>query len=377
MMDILLWLGAVLWILLFLQLIVNRALARDLSRTQLKAVKNPPLVSIVVPARNEERSIREAVASFCTQDYPLFEVLVVDDRSTDATPQILAELRTRFANLKVIDGRDPPAGWLGKPNALEIGRKEAKGQWLLFVDADVVYAPDLLSRAVAQVVREKADMLFLAPNFTTKGVMEAVLMSTIYLVGAAAFPAYLATHSKSKRFAAGGGVFNLVRRDALTVCGAFESIKDAVVDDVALGYKVKAAGCRLAGAMAGSLIRIRMYHSASETVEGFTKNIYPLARQLPWLLPIPFVGGLLLTLLPYYSFFGGLLAGFISVPAATSLIFMHMVFGLISLFFQQPWYIAFLNPLREVGWWWIMLRSIVVYHRRGIVWRGRSYSNKN
>ena len=377
MMDILLWLGAVLWILLFLQLIVNRALARDLSRTQFKAVKNPPLVSIVVPARNEERSIREAVASFCTQDYPLFEVLVVDDRSTDATPQILAELRRRFANLKVIDGREPPAGWLGKPNALEIGRKEAKGQWLLFVDADVVYAPALLSRAVAQVVREKADMLFLAPNFTTKGVMEAVLMSTIYLVGAAAFPAYLATHSKSKLFAAGGGVFNLVRRDALTVCGAFESIKDAVVDDVALGYKVKAAGCRLAGAMAGSLIRIRMYHSASETVEGFTKNIYPLARQLPWLLPIPFVSGLVLTLLPYYSFFGGLLAGVISVPAATSLIFMHMVFGCISLFFQQPWYIAFLNPLREVGWWWIMLRSMFVYHRRGIVWRGRSYMNKN
>ena len=377
MMNLLLWLGAVIWILLFIQLIVNRVLARDLSKTKLKTVKNPPFVSIIVPARNEERSIREAVVSFCTQDYPLFEVLVVDDRSTDATPQILAELRTRFSNLKVIEGRDPPPGWLGKPNALEIGRREAKGQWLLFVDADVVYAPDLLSRTIAYVVREEADMLFLAPNFITKGVMEAVLMSTIYLVAAAAFPIYLATHSKSKRFAGGGGVFNLVHRDALIACGAFESIKDAVVDDVALGYKVKAAGCRLAGAMAGSLIRIRMYHSASETVEGFTKNIYPLARQLPWLLPIPFVGGLLLTILPYYVFFAGLLAGCISVPAATSLILMHMVFACISFFFEQPWYIAFLNPLREIGWWWIMMRSLVVYHRKGIVWRGRSYRNKN
>ena len=377
MMNLFLWLGAIIWILLFMQLIANRALARDLSKTKLKTVENPPFVSIIVPARNEERSIREAVASFCTQDYPLFEVLVVDDRSTDATPQILAELLTRFSNLKVIEGRDPPPGWLGQPNALEIGRREAKGQWLLFVDADVVYAPDLLSRTIAYVVREEADMLFLAPNFITKGVMEAVLMSTIYLVAAAAFPLYLATHSKSKRFAGGGGVFNLVHRDALNVCGAFESIKDAVVDDVALGYKVKAAGCRLAGAMAGSLIRIRMYHSASETVEGFTKNIYPLARQLPWLLPIPFMGGLLLTILPYYAFFDGLLAGFISVPAATSLIFMHMVFGCVSFFFEQPWYIAFLNPLREIGWWWIMLRSLVVYHRKGIVWRGRSYRNKN
>jgi glycosyltransferase involved in cell wall biosynthesis len=377
MMDILLWLGAVIWTLLFIQLIVNRALARDLSRTKLAPVNTPPFVSIVVPARNEERSIRQAVTSFCTQDYPLFEVLVVDDRSTDATPRILAELRRRFPNLKVIDGRDPPAGWLGKPNALEIGRKRAKGEWLLFVDADVVYAPDLLSRSIAYAVRQEADMLFLAPNFTTKGVMEAVLMSTIYLVGAAAFPAYLAIHSKSKRFAGGGGVFNLVRRDALTACGAFKSIRDAVVDDIALGYKVKAAGCRLAGAMAGSLIRIRMYHGAAETVEGFTKNMYPLTRQLPWLLPVPFVGGLLLTLLPYYAFLDGVLSGFISVPAATSLIFMHMVFICISLFFQQPWYIVFLNPLREVGWWWIMLRSLVVYHRKGIVWRGRSYRRKN
>ena len=169
----------------------------------------------------------------------------------------------------------------------------------------------------------------------------------------------------------------MVHRDNLIAFGASESIEDAVVDDVALGYKVKAAGCRLAGAMAGSLIRIRMYHSASETVEGFTKNIYPLARQLPWLLPIPFVGGLLLTILPYYVFFAGLLAGCISVPAATSLILMHMVFACISFFFEQPWYIAFLNPLREIGWWWIMMRSLVVYHRKGIVWRGRSYRNKN
>ena len=372
-MDILLWLGAVLWILFFVQLMVNRALALDLSRTKFEAVKNPPLVSIIVPARNEERSIREAVSSFCTQDYPLFEVLVVDDRSTDATPQILAELRTRFSNLKVLDGRDPPDGWLGKPNALEIGRKEAKGEWLLFVDADVVYGPALLSRAISYVLGQKADMLFLVPNFTTKGVMEAALMSNIYFLGAAAFPAYLAIHSKSKRFAGGSGVFNLVRRDALTACNAFESLKDEVIDDVGLGYKVKAAGCRLAGAMPGPLIRIRMYHGALETIEGFTKNMYPLARQLPWLLPIPLVSGLLLTLLPYYGFLNGLLAGFVSVPATISLVFMHVVFGCIAAFFRQPWYIAFLNPLREVGWWWIMMRSLVVYHQKGIVWRGRSY----
>ena len=158
MLEMLLWAGAVLWIFLFAQLMINRALARDLSRTKLEAVKNPPFVSIIVPARNEEESIEKAVTSFCSQDYPLIEVIVVDDGSTDATPQILAALKTRFSNLKVIDGQDPPDGWMGKPNALEIGKNEARGQWLLFVDADVVYAPDLLRRAIAFVMRKEAAM---------------------------------------------------------------------------------------------------------------------------------------------------------------------------------------------------------------------------
>lgn len=373
MLDVLLWAGAALWILILLQLLVNRALSPDLSRRRPDPQPDCPPVSIVVPARNEERSIREAVSSFCSQVYPDFEVIVVDDRSTDATPEILAELATRFSTLQVVEGVDPPPGWLGKPNALQIGTSRARGEWILFVDADVVYAPDLLARAVAHARQRRVAMLVLFPNFTTGGVIEASLMSCLYFIGMAVAPLWLVMHSRSRHFAAGGGVFNLVHRDALRACGAFESLRNEVIDDVGLGYRVKATGARIAVALSGPLMKIRMYHGARETVRGFTKNVYPLFRPFPWALPVPFVGGFVMSLLPYYGLVRRLFAGEVSIPACISLALMHLVFALIAVFFRQPWAIVFLNPVRELGWWWIFLRSLIAFHRRGVVWRGRTY----
>ncbi|MCK4660936.1 MAG: glycosyltransferase [Phycisphaerae bacterium] len=373
--EIILWVGAALWSVFLLQFIVNWILVRDVSRIEITPPDEWPFVSIVVPARDEERGIGAAVRSFCKQDYPGLEVIVVDDGSSDATPQILAELQAEFLNLTVIPGQDPPAGWLGKPNALEIGRKRAKGDWLLFVDADVVYAPDLVRRAICHALCEEAGMLFAYPCLGTRGVFEAAIMSALYLVPFAVFPTFLVSRTKSRLFAQGGGVFNLVRRDALEACGAFGCLKSAVIDDIGLGYAVKRAGFKETVVMAGPLIRLRMYESARETIEGFTKNLYHFLRMRPWGLPLPFVAGTVLSLLPYYGFAVALACGSVSVPASISLVCMHTVLGLIARVFRQPWYIAFLNPLRELCWWWILIRSLVRYRRHGVVWRGRKYED--
>jgi len=373
--EILLWIGAGLWIVFLLQFIINWILVPDIRKVTCAAPAEWPLVSIVVPARNEEREIRKAVTSFCTQDYAALEVIVVDDGSTDATPRILAELQARFGHLTVVKGQDPPEGWLGKPNALEIGRKHAKGEWLLFVDADVVYAPDLLRRVIPYVLRERAGMLFLYPRLTTGEVLEAAAMSTLYLAAFAVCPMFLVSRTKSKLLALGGGVFNLVRRDALEAGGAFESLRNAVVDDVGMGRVVKAAGYRQAVALAGPLIRIRMYDGFGETVEGFSKNAYPMFRRHWWLLPIPVVVGALVSLLPYAGFALALAGGSVSVPASISLACMHVILAVLALRFRQSWCIAFLNPVRELCWWWIILRSFVRYRRHGVVWRGRTYGS--
>ncbi|MCH7814386.1 MAG: glycosyltransferase [Planctomycetes bacterium] len=355
------------------QLILNRLLLADLSRGPVPADGVWPFVSVVVPARNEERGIRAAVTSFCTLDYPSFEVIVVDDGSTDGTAAILADLQAEHERLQVVTGVEPPPGWLGKPHALEQGRGRARGDWMLFVDADVVYAPDLLRRAMAYAQVHELGMLTLCPRVTTGGVIEAVLMSSVYLFAFAATPMFLANRRRFGWVAAGVGSFNLVRREALEACGAFASLPDSIIDDVMLGRKVKGAGYALHLGLAGPLIRVRMYESARAAVAGFAKNTFPAMRRRPWTIAVPFVLGMLVTVLPYYGFLRGLTLGTLNLPAAISLAAMHLVLGGLAVWFRQPWPVAVLNPIREFGWWWIVLRSMVLYYRRGLVWRGRNY----
>ena len=374
LLDVLLWISVVIWVFFALNFICNLIFMGPLPKDAPEPDGGWPFVSIVVPARDEEKGIRAGVTSFCSLDYPSFEVIVVDDGSTDDTPKILAELKEQFSNLRVVQGKEPPDGWLGKPNALEAGRKEATGEWLLFVDADVIYGPDLLRRAMALGLQREAGMVFLGPHFDSEEVIEANVLSHLYFIAAAAGPTYLATVSKSKLFAAGGGPFNLVRRDALEACGAFESIKDAVADDVRLGFAVKGAGFRLATGWAGDALHVRMYEGSAATIEGFTKNIFPILRQHPWALPIPIVGGFFIVFMPYIGFAAGLASGDIRPQVYVTLGLMHAMMGLIAALFQQPWHIIFLNPVRELAWWWIILRSCIAYYRKGIVWRGRRYT---
>lgn len=371
---VLLWISAGLWALFFIQTLLNWLLVPELSRQKSPSPTQWPFVSIVVPARNEESAIRKAVSSFCNQDYEGFEVIVVDDQSTDQTPDILRNLRSEHVNLTVIAGTEPPEGWLGKTNALEVGRTAAKGNWILFVDADVVYAPDLLRRAIAYVLEQDAAMLVLWPRYMTEGVLEAIMMSSLYLVVFAAFPLFMVARSRSRWFAAGSGVFNLVRRDALQDCAAFESLRNSVFDDFALGHRVKGTGHAVAVAPAITLVQIRMYHGIRELFHGCTKNVYHLAgRRSPWLMPLGFLLAMILSLLPYIGLVAGLIGGSVSAAAIAALALMHLVMACTVIRFHQPWYVACSNPVRELFWWGIVLWSCISYHRSGIIWRGRQY----
>ncbi|MCP4594209.1 MAG: glycosyltransferase [bacterium] len=370
-----LWVGAGLWMVFLVLFVVNWLAIPELSRVPGSPPAHWPHVSIVVPARDEADGIRRAVSSFCRQDYPSFEVIVVDDRSTDATPQILAELKEQFQNLKVVPGSDPPEGWLGKPFALQLGSQHARGDWLLFVDADIEYAPDLLRRALPYVLERDVGMLFLFPRLLTGEWLEAVIMSTLYLGPFAIFPTFLISRTRSGLLALGGGMFNLVRRDAFEASGAFESLRNAVVDDVGMGRVVKQAGFKQAVALAGPLIRVRMYAGARATIDGFSKNAYPMFRRHWWLLPIPLSLGLVVSVVPYVGLTAGIIAGTLSTPAMISLGCMHVILAGLAWRLRQPWYVALLNPVRELCWWWILLRSAVRYFRYGLLWRGRSYGS--
>src|SRR6266851_642380 len=202
-----------------------------------------PRVSVLVPARNEERGVAAGVEPLVALDYPDFDVIVVDDRSTDRTGEILETLARRSPRLRVISGSDPPEGWLGKPHALALASRAATGDLLLFVDADVRYDRRALAEAVDLLEAENADLLALLPRIEARGFWENVLMP--YL-GVSLFfgPAFLANRDRPKWFAIGGGTGNLIRRRAYDAVGGYDALRDSVVDDVHLAWKVKRAGFR-------------------------------------------------------------------------------------------------------------------------------------
>ncbi len=371
--DILLWIGTGVWILFLLQGILNAVLVRDLARVDADPPGQWPFVSYVVPARNEESGIHQAVSSFCSQDYPAFEVIVVNDRSTDRTQAILDQLKGEYSNLTVVAGTDPPDGWLGKPNALQKGLDAARGDWILMVDADALHAPDVLRRAMAFGLADKAGMVTVRPRHVTDGLIEAVLMSGVNFFFFVATPIFLVRYSRSVLFSTGSPVFNLIRRDALEACGGFACLKQAVVDDLEIGFQIKRAGYRLSVAFAGLLIGHRMYRGARDTVHGFAKTTFPTISKHPWLLPLYFAVASVVSFLPFVGLGMSLIDGHIRVPAIISLALMHIVFAGMAWRYREPWYITFLNPLRELGWLWIFTRSAILYYRKGLVWRGRSY----
>lgn len=371
--NILLWVSASVWIFFFIQGLINGWLVRHLDKINAPTPDHWPRVSFVVPARDEQDGIRRAVTSFCQQDYPNFEVIVVNDRSTDDTGRILSELQDKFSNLIVVEGTEPAEGWLGKPNALVQGEARASGEWILMADADSVHDSQVLRRAVAYGIQEGVGMVAIRPRLVSQGILEAVLMSAINFGFLVASPMFLVRHSKIKMFATGSPVFNLIRRDALNACGGFACLKRAVVDDVEIGFCVKSAGFGLAVAFSGKLINHRMYSGARATVRGFQKTTFPAIKSVPWILVLYWLGGPILSFLPYYGLATGLVHGNTSVPTVISLTMMHTVFAWIVWRYQEPWYIIFLNPLREAGWIWIYTRSFFTYTRKGLVWRGRVY----
>lgn len=246
-----------------------------------------PFVSIVVPARNEERDVEDATRSKCMQEDPSFEVVVVDDRSSDDTRRILAGLEREYpCILRVVEGVEPPLDWLGKPHALHEGaraaRAHAPSEWLVFSDADVHFATDLVARALAHVERERLDFLSVFPALEMKSFGERLMTPSVANVGFCYLPGWLMNLPRARVFGGGAGVFNLVRRDLFEEIGGHEALRSSVVDDIQLGRHARLAGGRTGCAWALDVVSVRMYHGFRETAKGFAKNgYYGIGANLP------------------------------------------------------------------------------------------------
>lgn len=353
------------WFLALLRTIVNLVLIPRL-RADATAAREP-LVSVIIPARDEARIIERTVRAFLAQTYPNLEIVVVNDRSVDGTGEILRTIGDE--RLRVIDGDEPPAGWLGKPWALHQGSRLARGELLLFVDADVVYSSAAVRAAVAHWELRRPVLLSFLPYFEMQGLGENAAMPMLAIFCFTFLPAWFSNRSRIAALAIGGGTGNLIVRERYEAIGGHEALKDSVVDDVALARLVRRSGESTEIVRADDLVSLRMYHGLAEVVEGFTKNAFAVFGR-------NYVAGILITagsvvfhILPY----GLALAGDRISMATVAVITVTRLILFRSLRYRLD-NALLLHPMMAGIWTWIFVRSLwITGIRRKLLWRGRTY----
>lgn len=354
-------------------------LERGLPRLGTPGVPEPdrwPRVSLVIPACNEVDTLEAAVASRLAQDYPDLELVLVDDRSSDGTSALVDRLAAADARVKALHITHLPEGWLGKLHALHRGAEAATGDWLLFTDADVHFAPDTVRRAMA--LCEARSWNFLTVLFQlrpTSFLLDTAVSTTMRMIGTAARLHRVADPSSSASM--GAGVFNLVRRDMLARTRGFEWLKLEIADDAALGQMVKRAGGRCGVAHALGHVSVELYPSLGAMARGCEKAGFGVMGQLSntrlvlsCLLFLLIETAPLLALAPGWpAWLRGL--GMVGMGAALA------TCALASHVLRRPLLPTLAFPVGTLLFVTLLLRSgWLGWRRGGIVWRGTLYPTK-
>jgi chlorobactene glucosyltransferase len=356
------------------------------------AIQSSPLISIVIPARNEARNIHRCLTTLDSQTYPYLEVIVVDDRSTDVTPQILKDFassrETRHRKEEgppfiIVHGEDLPPGWTGKPFALTQGYAVAQGEWLCFIDADTFASPNLIASTFHAAISLQADMLSILTYQELETFWEKVILPLVFTALSVGFPAER-VNDPEKPDAIANGQFILIRRSVYQAVGGHKAVQDEIAEDKALAALVKGNGYRLVVGDGRDLARTRMYTSLPEIWEGWTKNIFLGLQDRLWLLALGAVVGLIGALaLPLWTLLSlNWVVTSDSWMASLALMQSIALWGYLlykriqaSLSMDISPLYAFALPLGALIFTLMMLTSAYrVLSGKGVTWRGRSYS---
>jgi chlorobactene glucosyltransferase len=368
------WLLAAPWILVLL-LILSRYLVHGPRLRDYEPLTSGPLVSVIIPARNEARNIERCVRSVLATTYSPIEVIVVDDRSTDATAGIVEQWAGN--QVRLVRGVEPPAGWFGKQWAIMQGYRVATGDLLLFADADTRHEPELLPRAVRGLQDERVDLFTVLPRQEMLTFWERLIQPHVFVALESRF-AYLASVNRTRTHwnAIANGQFILTTRVAYDAAGTHEAVKHGVAEDVLLAQSYVRAGKDIFIAQAREFMTTRMYASLSEILAGWTKN---LASGAPLMAP-PI--RLVRAVLPYLMWLPAL---FWLMPpilwittgwqfAIVATIVSLLTWILVYAADRAPLWYALLYPLGATMVGFIMIRSALRGGR--IEWRGRIYTDQ-
>lgn len=331
-----------------------------------------PSVAIIVPARNEEESIEQALLRLEALDYENYQVVAIDDRSTDRTGEIMDKVAAASsAKLKIVHIRQLPPGWMGKVHAMWSAAQETTADWLLFTDADVMFRPDCLRRAIAYAETEHADHVVVLPQVIMKQFGEKMMLAFFQLLFVFGHRPWKVADPKTKDHM-GVGAFNMVRRTAYEAVGTFQRLRMEVLDDMKFGKVIKEAHFRQRVVFGDDMIRVRWAHGARGVVNNLTKNFFAVMSFQTWRALLSCAG---MAILNYLPFIGVLVAhGWARVPYAVALASMFFLYsGIWKQAEIHPWYF-FLHPVSTTLFIYTMLRStFVTLHNDGVNWRGTHY----
>ena len=330
-----------------------------------------PRVSILFAARDEAQKLPAALATFLTMDYPRYEIVAVNDRSQDDTEQILKSAAANNPRLKIFSVQNLPAGWLGKPHALQKAYEQSTGEWLIFTDADVQFAPSLLRSAVALAQKKSWDHLTLSGRTDMFTLGEKIAMTFFGLAFLMSVRPWRVSDPRSSAFA-GIGMFQLIRRSTYEAIGTHRRLAMEVVDDMKLGKLVKQEGFYSAVATANNEISVHWHSGMRNIIRGTTKNFFAFAGFSFWTAGAQMFGLLMMCVAPWIALFFAhgwpLIFSCICVGLA---LLLHV--GACLEFKLSPLY-ALTFPIGALIFVWMQARSMMVtLWTGGITWRGTFY----
>lgn len=348
--------------------------------------ENSPLVSVIIPARNEARNIERCVRSILTSTYPNFEVIVVDDHSTDGTGDLARTVAPSDSRLRVIQNPDLPEGWFGKQWACQNGAAASRGEIICFADADTTQSADLLTRSVNAIQRRGADLFSIAGKQEMGSFWERLIQPMIFSVMLARYGGTESVTNSTRvsdKIANGQCLF--VRRDVYVSFGGHGLVKSHVADDLMMAQRFFARGKKVVLEEGMDQLSTRMYTSLSELVHGWGKNVFAGGRDS---VPLGIIGQIffpfLLLLAPLISLVPPLVllvSIVVVLPHAVDLwamvssvaLLVWWVFVYIEMK-ESPLY-ALLSPLGAAVLFYIFLRAVIRGKR--VAWKGREYSHSS
>jgi cellulose synthase/poly-beta-1,6-N-acetylglucosamine synthase-like glycosyltransferase len=345
--------------------------------TPLETRASWPRLSVIIPACNEAATLEAAIGSLLAEDYPNLEIVLIDDRSTDGTSELVDRLSARDPRIAPLHIRELPENWLGKVHAMHHGMQRATGEYVLLSDADIHFAPGTLRRSVSRMEKEQLDHFCVFPTIISRSFLVGVCVgSTCRAILALARP-WEAVDPRSKK-SIGIGAFNMVRRSKFDQTPGFEWLRMEVADDIGVGVMMKQFGGKIGIGLGRELLSVEWYPNFRGVVRGLEKNGFAqAARFRVWRGLLMALAAVFATLAPFVGFIATSLYGieWAWIPSAIGLVIYFaaavlIIRGMGGNFF----YLLFSLPIGDLLMTYVILRSVWVGKKRGgLLWRGTLY----